>query len=703
MTYTEWNARRQELDYQRILLGLQKKYPNTPPGKAADLDLAEAELSRREKELAAEWENIRDFWSSYDIPSAPCIGREGALESIRRHFASGCSVVTVTGIGGVGKSLLAKEYSVRFGREYDAVLILPCMPSLRQKLQDDVYLHFLEPPYSTKIYSSRKQYSRQKFSALQRMLERRRCLVILDDVNCMEPMLAELLTMRGDFLITTRKNPSELLKTGLDEGNAVPWAELRLQGLCAGDCGVFYHALREEGADHKEFNQFRTFSAETLYHPLSMELWIKARSEATAIPDGSDAGKADARITAFQNGMIRRLDAADKKILLWLALLPESGVSRAWFCKFSGTSEALLERLIARSLIRFYANERLPDKVDASAHILIHPVIRQCVLQNSDLSIRNNRELLFCLAKDLENAWNEPKETNRQKEEAILLILKRFPPTLAWMAETFDNLITFLWIEEYYAESERYALQLYDSVQKYYGEFHQMSAFAALRTAAVYYNSRRFAKARRWYERALTCLDHCEPFNIKYNRLRVTALYKIAREHQNSGELKKAWECLSEAIRVAEICAAGEDKRYWNLELTYLYRRAAVLHLTEDRAAADMFLEKMHEAARFVATEEQGNPIYAADIGETDAMFLQASGRYEEAAMILEKNLMIYERFRGESHEDTLHARELLADAQELCGRSTQAGNLRRETLLVLQRHYPREKEWIRTLATKLS
>lgn len=702
LTYTEWNARRQELDYQQVLLDLQRKYPNTPPGKAVALDCAEAELSRREEELASEWENIRDFRSSYDIPIAPCIGRENALESIHRHFADGCSVVIVTGIGGIGKSLLAREYASRFASAYDAVLVLPCMPSLRQKFRDDVYLHSSEPPYSSKIYSSRRQYGRKKFEALQRMLERRNCLVILDDVNGMEPILAELFAMRGDFLVTTRKRAAELMGTEQNGVDTVPWAELRLSGLSAEYCEAFYRALCEEDPDKNEFERFRAFSAATLFHPLSMELWMKTRSREAALLSDAHQKPLHAQITAFQTGLFRRLDASEQKILLWLSLLPEAGVGRTWFCRMSGTSEAMLNRLTARFLVRTYTGSAPPDADDSPSRILLHPVIRQSVLRNSDLSIRKNRVFLVCLARDLENAWNEPKEANRQKEEAVLQVLKQFPPTAAWMAETFDSLITFLWIEEYYTEAERYALQLYDSVQKYYGQFHQISAFAALRTAAVYFNSRRFSEARSWYERALTCLDHCEPFNSKYNRLRVTALYKIAREHQNSGESKKAWECLSEAIRVAEICGAGEDKRYWNLELTYLYRRAAVLHLTEDRAAADMYLEKMHEAARFVATEEQGNPIYAADIGETDALFLQASGRYEEAAMILEKNLMIYKRFRGESHEDTLHARELLADAQELCGRSMEAGNLRRETLLVLQRHYPREKEWIRTLATKL-
>ena len=728
ISYQELKRRKRELDYQKRLLELQKKYPSAPAGSAASIQRKAAAICEDERQLLLDQERAADFMSTYDISSEVCIGREAELLSMNHFFASGYRVVTLTGIGGIGKSVLAKEYSRRYKDHYEHIIMIPGVPSLQRNFQDDSFLHFPDPPYSVKLYSSRRQYARKKLDALRRMLARKNCLVILDDIAGNEPFLREILSQPGHFLITSRLSAAELpLPEGLHlhadgrpegpETEAV-WKEIRLSGIPENACHDFYAvqskkpgcSIEDAGSSfsREEYDRFLSFSAGTGFHPLSMQLYLTAEQmqsaarsyQAPAVTVKDDAARKDETISAFQKELLKRMNASDRKILLWLAFMSETGVEQTWFSFFAGILEKDITRLADRSLI--LCSRNCPGNPGESAHILLHPVVRQSVLQNNDLRIQKQREFLLKFSADLADAWNEDRETNRKKEASVLQVLKVFLPTVPWMAETFDKLITFLWITEYYSEAEQYALQLYQAVKDYYGVPHQMTGFAALRTAAVYYNSRSYAKASRWYRLASENLTACTPFNRNYHNVLVSALYKNARELQISGEVEEAWKALEQGIRISEACAKEQATPFWLKELVYFYRRAAVLLLPGDPDQAQLYYRKMHAAVEDMKTAGCTEPITDADIGETDALFLESSGRLPEAISVLRKNVEIYELYRGEYHEDTIHAREQLSDMLFIAGSDEEAKNIITAILRILREHYPREKAWIRRLQAKL-
>ena len=159
---------------------------------------------------------------------------------------------------------------------------------------------------------------------------------------------------------------------------------------------------------------------------------------------------------------------------------------------------------------------------------------------------------------------------------------------------------------------------------------------------------------------------------------------------------------VAQALRVAERCQMHHDEPRWQLKLAYLYRRAAVLLLRRDRKRADEYLAKMHDAAERVYLSEHDRAIRVADMGETDALFLQDSERYEEAAEVLRKNVDTYRTYRGPMHEDTLHAKELLADALVLCGDESGAREILQDVLDALKEHFPLDRVWMRRVADKL-
>ena len=113
-------------EWRERLFLLRGKYKDTPPGFRSDEEaLREWERFIREKEEYAA-RNRHRIQASYCPPEEPFVGREGYLEEIQRRFQEWESPVVLYGIGGIGKTALARAYIRKHRQDYDAVLFLSC-------------------------------------------------------------------------------------------------------------------------------------------------------------------------------------------------------------------------------------------------------------------------------------------------------------------------------------------------------------------------------------------------------------------------------------------------------------------------------------------------------------------------------------------------------------------------------------------------
>ena len=64
------------------------------------------------------------------------VGREGLLEKIHAMFLDGARTVYLEGMGGIGKSELAKQYAITRHEDYDTVIFFTYEGSLRQAICD---------------------------------------------------------------------------------------------------------------------------------------------------------------------------------------------------------------------------------------------------------------------------------------------------------------------------------------------------------------------------------------------------------------------------------------------------------------------------------------------------------------------------------------------------------------------------------------
>jgi NB-ARC domain len=133
------------------------------------------------------------------------IGREDELATLARQLKSPGSLASICGVAGRGKTSLALEYSHRHTEDFDSVHWLPCQQrSLAQIAGELAFQLGLKPEGDT--------------DALVRELNsycaRKRCLLVLDNVDDETPAPLISTAGRASILVTTRYRNLAFLRDG---------------------------------------------------------------------------------------------------------------------------------------------------------------------------------------------------------------------------------------------------------------------------------------------------------------------------------------------------------------------------------------------------------------------------------------------------------------------------------------------------------
>ena len=196
-------------EWRERLFLLRGKYKDTPPGFRSDEEaLREWERFIREKEEYAA-RNRHRIQASYCPPEEPFVGREGYLEEIQRRFQEWESPVVLYGIGGIGKTALARAYIRKHRQDYDAVLFLSCQADLKSVICDDCQLPIVNLQYSADKYGNKNRYFKEKIKVLQDIAGETRLLLVFDDCNMdRDAKMATVFSLPCHILVTTRMDPS---------------------------------------------------------------------------------------------------------------------------------------------------------------------------------------------------------------------------------------------------------------------------------------------------------------------------------------------------------------------------------------------------------------------------------------------------------------------------------------------------------------
>ena len=682
---------RESLEWKERLFELRKKYRDTPPGflNEAEEKACLENLLREQEEYRKRREHcLEEFWEPKEEPFA---GREAYLERIWDIFQQGKGPAVLYGIGGIGKTAIARAYAIRCRKEYDGVIFLSCSGDFQMVFGDDVRLPISNLRYSQDKYGGKGRYVREKLKILGQIGEKQRLLLILDDCNMeQDRYMKRVFSLPFHILVTTRRDPAS-------------W------GGCS---GVFVEELKQE--EWKSFvrlywgkepgkeawKEFSNYWKQVGGHTLLMMLRLRG-IKAEGRPEKLPEALAEDLFCRFP------LKKQEKQILRELALLPVQGIHESLYFRVSEAGGRDLERLKNCLLVRVEDIEEGRDR-----QISLHPIIAEAARRTFLPTQSNCRRILHGCYEIARNSWICTYLDNQKIEPYVFAIFQAFPEPEAWLAREFGAFITWLWVQGYFEEAKKECRKLTVSVERHYGVCHQITGETYLKMAASCYNSMGFEESENWYFKAFDCMNRCRPFDDRYYHYRSAVYSKISRIYRYRGaeeNLKKALELIRRALFY--------EKKYWDLcekngiwheeddpENSYRHWQLGEARILFDLGETDEALSLGSEAREGILREIREGKNYQYELNEFDRFLIKAMSargefsRAEELAVQVVETARIY---RKDQSKEMASSEEQLADVWMAAGQFEKAAELYGQILSRLEEDFPYQRQWIKKIREK--
>jgi len=586
--------------------------------------------------------------------SLPCkaaffVGRDSELSEINNRLKQ-TDKLFVTGMGGMGKSELCKQYAHMHKEEYDAVIFAVCNTDLEAMMLDDSAI----PIANMQMFSGEKAEINfdRKYHVLQNLCNER-VLLIVDNLNDMQDSrLNDILQLNCKMLITTRcdvadYNYEQFVLGALEDG-----AHVR---------ALFDHWYPQESPSADENTAVEQILEMYAGHTLAIELIAKQMEASRLKPQKmlkkltagglGDSGKervvhGTAKANTYDH--IRHLfDVSGLSnnqiyILANLSLIPISGIKTEQFhdwCSLEGYDD--INILVESGWVQQDTENDL---------ISLHPVIADIMqdILEQDLSVCENMLNSTCdyIRNDFQNATVESRNYFVNLSVFICDRIVRhsefpfsglcFVHLCAGAMYRYGNIPKWInyiqrTLHMYHLLSQRidvYTLQLYTTLAVLYNDLGQ------LKTAKKYYNR---------------VLKEASIMGEMSNPLIFTVRNNLATLYMDLGEVGQARKLLE---RVIEDTLAQPDKSlpalatwYDNLGMAYeeleMYSEAVVSF----RKAQDILVSAGYHMSEGLAIS----------YGHLGNLYYNTS-KFSEAEEYLKKALAVWQESFGDDFIDTAYA-----------------------------------------------
>ena len=639
-------------------------------------------------------------------PRSEFIGRSGELEQIHDLFMSGINAVFLTGMGGIGKSEIAKAYAQKHQDIYTTVVFASYETDLLHLIASDQAIpveNLQQASAAGGQGETVEAYFDRKMKVLRSILNKNTLLIIDNfDVNS-DPRLKEVVKLPCKLLFTTRtdfsmygyacvsigplENFEDLvtLMQRIDKPYAIPKEQEAIRDIIQLlDCHTYAVSLTAA--------QIRA----SRIPPSKMLAQLKAEGLNTRTR-GSFAREEDGpRATAYQYIQalfdFSRLVESACRVLRYMACMPREGVDTDLFMECCGIED-------------FYEISHLVDlnwlQMDQeNDRVCMHMLVKELVWEQLTPTADNCETMLQGAYRWAKNAWNKQHAENCSHNSIIFALLEAFQkPPIHWL-DAFEDMATFAWIQGRFDLSERCELYLYQLCVEHYGEISVQAGNQALRVAAVYHNQGDYAKARPWYEKGLIIQEAIDPDSLDAYAARA----KVARSDAQLKNYDSARVQFEKNLSIvdrhfSEFTGEGEQ-----LRKMYIRRAFSRLNVGQIRACLDQFEQALPfalQAYDYLKTDsvEPSLVIYALT---TLTSIYQGMGEYIKAQACAEEALEKTIHYHGADRIDAMFLHESLGDLLVKQGRFAEAAQKYATALGGREKLYPAGIDAIQRLEGKL-
>lgn len=645
----------------------------------------------------------RKLSSNVVLPKSYFTGRDQEIEEIHEMLQQE-HVLFLQGMGGIGKSEIAKGYAKAYAQDYDTVIfahyensILNVVCSEDIKIQNfSRNLSYGEEAETAEAYFARKM------QVLQELMDPR-VLLIVDNFDVEDdPDLAKLTNLPCHILFTSRVENLDYptLPIGpIGSFDTVRSLFIKHYGgkIPPKDMPYVDEILRLVGC-HTITVELLAKQMKASFITVQKMLGIlKEQGVKTQLKEKVRYDGAAAAQSAF--GYIKdlfqlaKLTDDETELLRNMCMVPPRGIN----VPLLGEILELEDFDTVNSLL--HKSWLMLD--EESGDLMMHPII--CDVAKDQLTPDNVscEDYVKGVWRVTADAWNMDKQTRAERWPLVDHILRFHPTPTRPLYRQYAAFVNIAWICGQYAQSIAASQAYYDYVLATFGPNTFEAGIAARSYGAAYHNGGDDVSAEPYYRLSLR---HQRNAPNKTHKEMGIILNRVGRCARKNGDFAEAKALLDESLEALlyqysidpEDTLAG-DPLHNCIANTYV--ELARLHMAmEEYETALEYCQKAYDQFFTWKNKEIVSSGYClSDFGKCHT----ALGDYRKAEQYLQRAVALFEELVGSTHVDAVYAREALADNYLAMGNTAKAKEQYIQMELELEKIYGENSALVQRLRQK--
>ena len=626
------------------------------------------------------------------IPKSVFCGREEELARIKEIFDSGERILFLQGIGGIGKTQIAKQYAKRNKSQYDTVIYATYNNTIVELVSSQVSFK-IEPLFIRKVLEDGTQESDISFFTrklnLIREITNERTLIIIDNFDVMDDEhFPDLLNANYKLLITTRCDYSRLYPTIKVEplDNIEQLKSVFLQNYD----GYVVDEDDEKLEELIELVNRHTYTIELIAQHMENsgqtveEMIDMLKNEGIVSLNEEIRSSADKSQVAYENLLkmfkVFNLNDEEKMILQYLSLMPLSGVDVKDFKNWLDLkSLKVIKNLENRSWV-----------VVSTDGVALHPIIREVVRYELPVKPENAESFLKAFNETIkeEKSWHYSISLKNYYADIASEIIGVLDEINEYTVELYRNVELLFSFAVKPNIAVTIASDLFNYYAKVNGECCYMCGYCAFQAGWTYLFNMQLTNpvenAKEWFKRSYSILSklelHTEDEFAAYGHLlsHLSRVYLIEyRENKELEMLEKAKKYAVKAIENAEAHLGPNSSYYSRTAVAYMQLAEACIAGKEFEKALEL-LDDAHNIMFTLFGEDDPDTL---NVSSRKSAVLFYMGHYSEALAIGQKNLDTYTRFYGELNYMRLEQLMIVIKCNVALGNTDQVKSLKENAL----------------------
>ena len=435
-------------------------------------------------------------------------GREDILAHIHEKFSSDERIVFLKGMGGIGKSEIAKQYAKRYKKEYDAIVWMRYDGSLLNLIIDDNALPIEGLCRKTKADNSLQtdeEYALEKLEILSDIASERTLIIVDNYDTSFDDYLAQFLSKGVYKILFTTRMEQERRRYCVLSINEIENDDA-LKDLVIDYCNSEYQYIDRDDEAFSELFEL------TNRHTLTLELIAQYMEEATVdLSEMVERLKQNGFCELSNAQLIRdneeqfgfeyisrifhmvKLSSAEQQFLRYMSLMPKQGIEEHYFKAWCGEFYHCRTSLQKKSWIQYDSKNKI---------VSLHPIVHEVVNRELPITYENCKSFLDSYLETVEEErhWNTTFETKQIMYACCQNIISKMPLNSDEMLDLYYGMVHAYIFVANYADGIKYLNHLYDYLCQRSKEDTDIGGKILFKMGWLHLWKGNFDEARLWLE-----------------------------------------------------------------------------------------------------------------------------------------------------------------------------------------------------------